>query len=1113
MLKKLLIANRGEIAIRICRTAAEMNISTLAIYSEDDHNSLHHQYADEAIPLKGKGASAYLDSQQILTIAQENKCDAIHPGYGFLSENADFAKKCTDNGITFVGPTHQQLALFGDKISARQFAQKHNIPVLPGTQTETSLSEAKEFFQLLNKKTKAAMLIKAIAGGGGRGMRIVHQESDIESAFERCQSEAFNAFGNAQVYVEALIEKARHIEIQIIADNHGNVIHAWDRDCSIQRRHQKIIEVAPSPNLNDSTRESILEAAVLMAKKSGYNNIGTFEFLVDVESNNFFFIEANPRLQVEHTITEEITHIDLINIQLEIAANKTLKEIHLETPPLIQGQAIQARINMETIDANGDIKPQGGTIEHFIVPTGPGVRVDTFGYSGYTTNPNFDSLITKIICSSRNISNSWESLLKKTSKALSDSKTSGVKTNSQFLQTILNTEDVKDWNIYTRWIDDNVANLVTQEQKFREKESISSSPTTSKSDPSKNISQKNSSVFSDDEHVVSSPLQGTIVSLQVKVNDSINKGDELLIIESMKMEHVITAKISGKITQIATNAGETLFENTPLLSITPSEDQNVKNIETEVQDPHKIRPDLQEVIDRHRYGLDENRPEAVARRRKTGQRTTRENINHLCDEGSFIEYGSLVIAAQRARRSLEELMEKTPADGLVGGMGTVNAELFSKEKSQCVVMSYDYTVFAGTQGQKNHRKKDRLFELAEQWRLPVVIFAEGGGGRPGETERNSASGLDCLAFWDYAKLKGSCPLVGIVSGRCFAGNAVLLGCSDVIIATENANIGMGGPAMIEGGGLGVFKPEEVGPVSDHIPNGVIDIAVKDEQEAVFAAQKYLSYFQGDLTKWECPDQYLLRTVIPENRLRVYDVRNVIELLADTDSVLELRKGFAPGIVTSFVRIEGKAVGIVANNPAHLGGAIDSPGSDKAARFLQLCNAFNIPVTFLCDTPGIMVGPEAEKTALVRHAARLFIAGASLKVPFFSIILRKAYGLGAQTMAGGSFKAPFFTVSWPTGEFGGMGLEGAVKLGYRNEIAAINDLEERETFYQEKVVAMYELGKATNVASYFDLDDVIDPKDTRLWIARGLEATTQSSLQNNKTSQDSNFRTNSFVDTW
>lgn len=1106
MIKKLLIANRGEIAIRICRSAAEMGIATVAVYSEDDHNSLHIQHADSAIQLSGKGPKAYLDQTQIIAAAKENQCDAIHPGYGFLSENAIFAKACNESGIIFVGPKADQLSLFGDKIAAREFAISADVPVIAGTKTETSLSEAKAFFSSINQTQSNPMLIKAIAGGGGRGMRVVENEDDIESAYKRCQSEAQSAFGNDQVYVEAFLKKTRHIEVQVIADNHGKVIHAWERDCSIQRRHQKIIEVAPSPHLDKVLRQNILDAAVKLATKSNYNNIGTFEFLVDIDSNDFFFIEANPRIQVEHTITEEVTHIDLVSTQLAIANNQTLAEIGLAETPAIRGKAIQARINMETIDEQGTIKPQGGTIDNFVVPTGAGVRVDTFGYTGYTTNPNFDSLLTKIICSTKNNTDNWDGIFEKTSKALADSLTQGVETNAYFLQAILAHDAIKNWSIYTRWIDSNVTELIREEEKIKSQATNHLSNTTSASHVLSE--KKTSAVFSDEELVVTSPLQGTIVSLQVATGDQVNQGDELVIIESMKMEHVITAQTSGKVSQIIVDAGETLFEEAPLLAIVPSAQQTSKQLETETQDPYAIRPDLQEVIDRHRYGFDEGRPEAVAKRRKTGQRTTRENMNHLCDKNSFVEYGSLVIAAQRARRSLQELMEKTPGDGLVGGMGTVNGALFSKEKTQCVVMSYDYTVFAGTQGQKNHRKKDRLFELAEQWQLPVVIFAEGGGGRPGETERNSASGLDCLAFWDYAKLKGSCPLIGIVSGRCFAGNAVLLGCSDVIIATENANIGMGGPAMIEGGGLGIFKPEDVGPVSDHIPNGVIDIVVKDEQEAVEKAQQYLSYFQGDLKEWTCSDQHLLRTVIPENRLRVYDVRDVIELLADTDSVLELRKGFAPGIVTAFVRIEGKPVGIVANNPAHLGGAIDSAGSDKAARFLQLCNAFNIPVTFLCDTPGIMVGPEAEKTGLVRHAARLFIAGAALRVPFFSIVLRKAYGLGAQTMAGGSFKAPFFTVSWPTGEFGGMGLEGAVKLGYRNEIAAIEDPEAREAFFQEKVAAMYELGKATNVASYFDLDDVIDPKDTRLWIKRGLEATTHELGVT-----DNPKHLKHFVDTW
>jgi acetyl-CoA carboxylase carboxyltransferase component len=380
-----------------------------------------------------------------------------------------------------------------------------------------------------------------------------------------------------------------------------------------------------------------------------------------------------------------------------------------------------------------------------------------------------------------------------------------------------------------------------------------------------------------------------------------------------------------------------------------------------------------------------------------------------------------------------------------------------------------------------------MFELAERWRLPVVFFTEGGGGRPGDTDGMGVAGLDCMAFAYFGGLSGLVPLVGIVSGRCFAGNAAILGCCDVVIATKNANIGMGGPAMIEGGGLGVFRPEEVGPVDVQAPNGVIDVLVEDEAEAVAVARKYLAFFQGSTREWACADQRNLRNVIPENRRRVYDVRAVIETLTDADSVLELRRQFGRGMITALARVEGRSIGIIANNPMHLGGAIDSDGADKAARFMQLCDAFEVPLLFLCDTPGIMVGPEIEKTALVRHASRMFVTGASVTVPVFTIILRKAYGLGAQAMAGGSFKAPFFTVSWPTGEFGGMGLEGAVKLGYRNELAAIEDPAQRKATFDEMVERMYRHGKAVNTASHFEIDDVIDPADSRRWIATALRS--------------------------
>jgi acetyl-CoA carboxylase carboxyltransferase component len=557
--------------------------------------------------------------------------------------------------------------------------------------------------------------------------------------------------------------------------------------------------------------------------------------------------------------------------------------------------------------------------------------------------------------------------------------------------------------------------------------------------------------------------------------------------EAMKMEHVLSAPSGGEVRAVHVAPGDAVFEGTTLLLIDAMDAATADAAPESDIDLHAVRPDLEEVLERHAAGHDAQRPAAVERRRKTRHRTARENIEDLCDDGSFIEYGPLVIAAQRRRRTVEELIEQTPADGLIAGIGTVNADQFGEERARCIAMSYDYTVLAGTQGMQNHRKKDRMFELAEKWRLPIVFFTEGGGGRPGDTDGLGVAGLDCMAFHYFGRLSGLVPLVGIVSGRCFAGNAALLGCCDVIIATKDANIGMGGPAMIEGGGLGVFRPEEVGPTGVQSANGVIDLLVDDEAQAVAAAKRYLSYMQGPLAQWSCADQRRLRSVIPENRRRVYDVRRVIETLADDGSVLELRRQFGHGMVTALIRIEGRPMGLIANNPMHLAGAIDSEAADKAARFMQLCDAFDLPMLSLCDTPGIMVGPEVEKTALVRHASRMFVTGSSVSVPIFTIILRKAYGLGAQAMAGGSFKAPFFTVAWPTGEFGGMGLEGAVKLGYRNELAAITDPEQRKATFEEMVERMYRHGKAVNTASHFEIDDVIDPMDSRRWIATALRA--------------------------
>ncbi len=587
---------------------------------------------------------------------------------------------------------------------------------------------------------------------------------------------------------------------------------------------------------------------------------------------------------------------------------------------------------------------------------------------------------------------------------------------------------------------------------------------------------------------VSAQLQGTIVGLFVEIGTQVRAGDVLGLVESMKMHHEVVAPVDGTVDAVVVQQGSTVVIGEELVTIAEGIAAPSGPAVAAVEGAGPVgleRDDLREVIDRHDVGLDQQRPDAVERRRAKGRRTTRENIGDLVDDGTFVEYGPLVIAAQRRRRELADLIASTPADGLVGGIGDVNGELFGPEKveraTKVVAVSYDYTVLAGTQGTQNHRKKDRLFEVAEQLRVPVVFFTEGGGGRPGDTDGIGVSGLDCLAFRWFAELSGTVPLVGINSGYCFAGNAAILGCCDVVIATADSNIGMGGPAMIEGGGLGVFAPTEIGPIDVQGRNGVVDIVVADEAGAVQVAKQYLSYFQGRAPSWEAPDQAALRDVVPVDRLRAYDIRRAIDGLFDVGSVLELRREFGVGMVTALARIEGRPVGVIANDPGHLAGAIDSDGADKAARFMQLCDAFGLPIVTLVDTPGMMVGPDVEATALVRHCSRLFVTGANLSVPMVSVVTRKAYGLGAQAMMGGTTKAPVACLSWPTGEFGGMGLEGAVRLGYRKELAAITDDAEREVLFREMVDRMYAHGKAVSVASFFEIDDVIDPIDTRRWI--------------------------------
>ena len=1076
MFKKILVANRGEIALRIVRALHDLGVASVAVHAQDDAGAPHVQAADTAVALPASGPTAYLDGARLIAIAQAEGCDAIHPGYGFLSERADFAQACADAGLRFIGPTPAQLALFGDKARSRALAAELGVPLMPGSGGAVTREEAQAF---LAAQDGAGVMLKAVGGGGGRGMRAVRSAAELDDAWERCRREAQAAFGVDGLYVERLMEGARHIEVQVLADGQ-DALALGERECTLQRRFQKLVEIAPSPSLPPALRAQLGAAALAMARAVRYEGLGTFEFLVDLDSRTlpFVFIETNARLQVEHTVTEEVTGVDLVQAQIRLAAGARLADLGLDAaaPPPVRGCAIQWRINAEQLDAQGQALPGSGVLARFDLPSGPGVRVDTHGVAGRSPSPHYDTLLAKLIV---HAPAGFEAALRRSRRALAEFRIEGLATNLALLRALAVRPEVQAQRVHTRWLEsvlpqllDEAGRIATEEASAEAAPAAGALGATAEAAP---------------EGAICAPMPARLVQLSVAEGEVVAAGAELAVLEAMKMEHVLAAPQAGRVRRLLAQAGEQLAQGQAILQLEPVDAAlaGVGAGEEAAADPDHIRADLQRVLDRHARTLDAARPEAMARRHAQGGRSARENIAALCDEGSFIEYGQLAVAAQTRRRSMEDLIAHTPADGMVTGIGSVNGADFGAERTRTVVMAYDATVLAGTQGMRNHAKTDRMLGIALEQELPVVLFAEGGGGRPGDTDMAIVAGLHVPTFGAYARLSGRVPVVGVVHGRCFAGNAALLGCSDVVIATRASTIGMGGPAMIEGGGLGSFRPEEIGPAPVQHANGVIDVLVEDEHQAVAAARHYLSFFQGRARQWSAPDPRRLRAVVPENRLRAYDTRAAMAGLVDEGSLLPLRTGFGVGIHTALARIEGRPVALLANNPAHLGGAIDAAAADKAARFLQLANAHGLPIVSLVDTPGFMVGPEVEKTAQVRHVSRLFVAAAHLRVPFFAVVLRKGYGLGAMGMAAGGFHAPVFTIAWPTGEFGAMGLEGAVRLGFRKELEAVAEGAERDALFQQLLARQYAHGEAMHMASTLEIDAVIDPAETRSWLARGL----------------------------
>ncbi|MFO7704261.1 MAG: biotin carboxylase N-terminal domain-containing protein, partial [Halopseudomonas sp.] len=637
--KKILIANRGEIAIRLARAAAELDILSVAVFAEDDAQSLHVRKADQAVALRGRGASAYLDAAQLIRLATEQQCDAIHPGYGFLSENAGFARLCAVAGIRFIGPDAKVLELFGDKASARRLALEQNIPLVQGTNQATSLEQARDFMQALG--AGSAIMLKALAGGGGRGMRAVLDSADLEQAFIRCSSEAKAAFGSDELYVERLIRRARHIEVQIIGDGQ-HISHLWERDCTLQRRNQKLLEIAPAPGLDPTLRQRMLDAAVKLTGAVAYRGLCTVEFLLDEDTGDFVFMEANPRIQVEHTVTEAISGIDLAQTQIRLAAGASLAELSLtqEHIPAAQGYAVQLRINLESMASDGSAKPAGGTLSAYEPPSGPGVRVDGYGYSGYTTSPSFDSLLAKLIV---HANADYPAVLRRAYRALCEFRLEGVSSNLHFLQNLLVHPQVQSNQVTTGFIEQHAPAL------------LSARPGAEPAHPHLYFQRAGQAPAALATAVdappgtepLNAPVQGVLVSLDVQPGDSVAAGQQVAVMEAMKMEFVVKAERSGIVRVLACSPGDNLFEGNPLLFLEPAEVEIGGALNEQQIDIAHIRADLAELLELHANLNDQRRPEAVAKRRKTGQRTARENLADLLDDGSFMEYGGLALAAQR----------------------------------------------------------------------------------------------------------------------------------------------------------------------------------------------------------------------------------------------------------------------------------------------------------------------------------------------------------------------------------------------------------------------------------------------------------------------------------
>ena len=1096
-INKVLIANRGEIAIRIARAARALGIQTLSIFAEEDTLSLHTRHTDESVslPPNTDPVAAYLDINAIIRIAAEHECDAIHPGYGFLSENTELATVCRDKGITFIGPSPETLTLFGDKVRARNFAQSLSIPVIAGTAIRDA-DDALTFTQ----EHGLPVMIKAVAGGGGRGMRAVFDIDSLTEAVTRCSSEAEAAFGAGELFVEKLIERPKHIEIQVLADRHGKVIHLYDRDCSIQQRHQKVVEIAPAPNLEEATRRKLHDAAIRLVESAEYQNAGTVEFLVAPESGEYYFIECNPRIQVEHTITEAVMGVELVEAQFEIAAGKSIQEIGLDADMKPRGFAVQSRLVLHG----------AGLIAGYKEPSGAGIRVDGCGYAGYAPAAQFDPLLAKLICTGT----TYQAALNRSSHALDEFHVQGLPTNLGQLKAIISNETVISGDARTTLLEEQAQHLtppsspslpldLLQSQSRNLTGGLTTTPSTA---------SNHGLEVAEGDRGIECPMNGSVIEISIVKGDTVKAGDTLMVISAMKMESSVTAPCTGTVSDTGRlEVGSQVDAGEILIAIKPSGDEASAQFEKE----NSWVPVLEEVEQLKSLALKRlaqgSTDPGVVRQRSRGKLTCRERIDLLLDGGSFREVGSLAGFASYDESG--EVSAFTPANH-VGGWGNV-------EGRQTIVCADDFTSRGGHADGAIGSKSLYLDRLSTELRIPSVRLLDGssGGGsvaamvpeqkKAGDSNARESTGAikagrprvsggggsflpGHLGSNPYSRQLNTVPVVNMLLGSVVGIGAAkaVLGHFSVMVR-DIAQLFVAGPPVVSHAmGYDITK-EDLGGWHIHCTNGSVDNLAESEEEAFEMTRRFLSYLPPSVYETPpvqtCDDpldrsEQELLTIIPRKRTSTFDIRRTIRLIADKESFFEVGPLWGSDQVTGFVRMGGHVMGVIASDSRHEnGGALTANGCDKLKRHLDLCDTFHIPILNLIDNPGFAVGVEHEINGTIRKGGQWMIAFAQIKLPIFSVLLRRSFGVAGNNYATPQ-SSPSVRVAWPASDVGGIPPEGGIEAAYKRQLAEAQD----PVALRAELEARIESARGpVGPLNKFQIEEMIDPRETRRLICEWI----------------------------